>query len=57
MNPVYYLNGQLLEKWIWAFQRHQNKPPNLTPFLSFLRDKSYKNLKKFDSTLNDVTVL
>ena len=24
-------NGQLLGKWVWAFQRHQNQPPNLTP--------------------------
>ena len=24
-------NGQLLGKWVWAFQRHQSQPSNLTP--------------------------
>ena len=38
-------NGQLLGKWVWAFQRHQNQPPNLTPSPHLGGRKHEKNAK------------
>ena len=38
-------NVQLLGKWVWAFQRHQNQPPNLTPSPHFGGRKHEKNAK------------
>ena len=47
-NGSRYRNGfnrQLLRKWVWAFQWHQNQPPNLTPFLPFRGSKTWKRAK------------
>ena len=37
-------NGQLLGNRVWAFQRHQNQPPNLTPS-PIWGSKTWKNAK------------
>ena len=40
-----YFNGQLLEKWVWAFQWQLNQPPQLDPFPHLGGRKHEKNAK------------